>query len=34
MAEPLVTAEDVEERLLNRSFTDDEKLVINDWIGD
>lgn len=34
MAEPLVTAEDVEERLLNRSFTDDEKLVINHWIGD
>lgn len=34
MAEPLVTAEDVEERLLNRTFTDDEKLVINHWIGD
>lgn len=34
MAEPLVNAEDVEERLLNRSFTDDEKLVINHWIGD
>lgn len=34
MAEPLVTANDVEERLLNRTFTDDEKLVINRWIGD
>ena len=34
MAEQLVTANDVEERLLNRTFTDDEKLVINHWIGD
>lgn len=34
MVAQLVTAEDVEERLLNRSFTDDERLVIDHWIGD
>lgn len=34
MAEPLVTAEDVEQRLLNKTFTDDERAVVQVWIDD
>lgn len=34
MAEQLVTATDVEARLLNKTFSEDETTVINQWIGD
>lgn len=34
MADQLVTASDVEKRLLNKTFTDDERKVIDVWIGD
>lgn len=30
----LVTSDDVEQRLLNRVFSDDERRVIDRWIGD
>lgn len=34
MAALLVTSDDVEQRLLNRVFSDDERRVIDRWIGD
>lgn len=34
MAEQLVTSDDVQDRLLNKTFTADESRVINKWIGD
>lgn len=34
MAEQLVTADDVESRLLNKKFSEEERAVIDHWIGD